>query len=371
MKDPRMVQLAKNLVNYSCRVQPGERVWIEGTGVPAEFMAQLVEETYAAGGVPFVNLRDPKVERAMGMGYTAEQLDWLAEGDAKRMSECQAYIGVRAGDNSYETGDVPQERTALYAKHYGSVVHGGVRVPHTKWVVLRYPVPAMAQQASMSTEAFEDYYFNVCNLDYGRMSKAMDALVRRMEAADQVHITGRGTDLRFSMKGLPAIKCAGEANIPDGEVFSAPVVGTIEGEITYNTPSLYQGVTFENIHLVFREGRIVEATANDTKRLNEILDTDEGARRVGEFAIGVNPYITSAMKDTLFDEKIAGSFHFTPGCCYDDCDNGNRSAIHWDLVCIQTPEYGGGEMYFDGELIRKDGRFVPEDLQGLNPEHLK
>lgn len=371
MKDPRMVKLAKNLVNYSCRVQPGEKVWIEGTGVPAEFMAQLVEETYAAGGVPFVNLRDPKVERAMGMGYTAEQLDWLAEGDAKRMSECQAYIGVRAGDNSYETGDVPQERTALYAKRYGSVVHGGVRVPHTKWVVLRYPVPAMAQQAGMSTEAFEDYYFNVCNLDYGRMSKAMDALVRRMEAADQVHITGRGTDLRFSMKGLPAIKCAGEANIPDGEVFSAPVVGTIEGEITYNTPSLYQGVTFENIHLVFREGRIVEATANDTKRLNEILDTDEGARRVGEFAIGVNPYITSAMKDTLFDEKIAGSFHFTPGRCYDDCDNGNRSAIHWDLVCIQTPEYGGGEMYFDGELIRKDGRFVPEDLQGLNPEHLK
>ena len=286
------------------------------------------------------------------------------------MRECQAYIGVRAGDNSYETGDVPQERMRLYAQHYGNVVHGGIRVPNTKWVVLRYPVPAMAQQACMSTEAFEDYYFHVCNLDYSRMSQAMDALVKRMEATDQVHILGQGTDLRFSIKGLPAIKCAGELNIPDGEVYTAPVNGSIEGVITYNTPSLYQGVTFENIRLVFREGRIVEATANHTQRLNEILDTDEGARRVGEFAIGVNPYITSAMKDTLFDEKIAGSFHFTPGRCYDECSNGNHSAIHWDLVCIQTPEYGGGEMYFDGNLIRKDGRFVPEDLQGLNPENL-
>lgn len=370
MKDPRMVQLAHNLVNYSCKLKPGEKIWIEGTGAPAEFMAQLVEEAYAAGGIPYVNLKEPKVERALAMGYTDQQLDWLASGDGQRMRECQAYIGVRAGDNSYETGDVPQERMRLYAQHYGNVVHGGIRVPNTKWVVLRYPVPAMAQQACMSTEAFEDYYFHVCNLDYSRMSQAMDALVKRMEATDQVHILGQGTDLRFSIKGLPAIKCAGELNIPDGEVYTAPVNGSIKGVITYNTPSLYQGVTFENIRLVFREGRIVEATANHTQRLNEILDTDEGARRVGEFAIGVNPYITSAMKDTLFDEKIAGSFHFTPGRCYDECSNGNHSAIHWDLVCIQTPEYGGGEMYFDGNLIRKDGRFVPEDLQGLNPENL-
>ena len=344
---------------------------IENIGLVREFVVALVEAVYEAGGVPFVTIKDPAVERALRMRCTQEQQSFVAAYEAMRMQGMDAYIGLRSGDNAYDMGDVPADKQQIYAQQVGEKVHSQIRVPHTKWVVLRYPVPAMAQQAGMSTEAFEDYYFNVCNLDYGRMSKAMDALVRRMEAADQVHITGRGTDLRFSMKGLPAIKCAGEANIPDGEVFSAPVVGTIEGEITYNTPSLYQGVTFENIHLVFREGRIVEATANDTKRLNEILDTDEGARRVGEFAIGVNPYITSAMKDTLFDEKIAGSFHFTPGRCDDDCDNGNRSAIHWDLVCIQTPEYGGGEMYFDGELIRKDGRFVPEDLQGLNPEHLK
>ncbi|MGN0779236.1 MAG: aminopeptidase [Aristaeellaceae bacterium] len=371
MKDPRMVTLAHNLVNYSCSVQPGEKVWIEGTGIPAEFIAQLVEEVYAVGGIPYVNLRDPKVERAMGMGYTQEQLDWLAEGDSKRMSECQAYIGVRGGDNMYETGDVPAERSALYAKHYGSRVHGKIRVPQTKWVVLRYPTPSMAQQAGMSTEAFEEHFFNVCNLDYGKMSRAMDALVARMNKADVVHIMGQGTDITFSIKGLPAIKCDGKLNIPDGEIFSAPVMGSINGVITYNTPSLYQGKVFENIRLVFRDGYIVEATCNDTQRLNQILDTDPGARAVGEFAIGVNPYITAAIKDTLFDEKIAGSFHFTPGRCYDECNNGNQSAIHWDLVCIQTPEYGGGEMYFDGELIRKDGLFVPEDLQPLNPENLR
>lgn len=371
MKDPRMVTLAHNLVNYSCELKPGEKIWLEGTGVPAEMMAQLVEEVYAAGGIPYVNLKDPKVERALGMGYTSEQLDWLAAGDGKRMSECQAYIGVRAGDNMYETGDVPQERSACYAKHYGSVVHGSIRVPTTKWVVLRYPTPGMAQQAGMSTEAFEEHFFNVCNLDYGKMSRAMDALVARMERTDEVHIVGKGTDIRFSIKGLPAIKCDGKLNIPDGEVFSAPVVGSIEGRITYNTPSLYQGRTFENISLRFEKGYIVEATSSDTEHLNQILDTDPGARAVGEFAIGVNPFITEAIKDTLFDEKIAGSFHFTPGRCYDECNNGNKSAIHWDLVCIQTPEYGGGEMYFDGELIRKDGLFVPEELKALNPENLK
>ena len=371
MKDPRMTQLAHNLVNYSCRVQKGEKVLIECTGVPEEFTAELVAEVYKAEGIPLVNLKSPTVERAMAMGYTREQLDLMAKYDALRMKDCKAYIGVRAGDNSFESSDVPGANLALYSKHYAQPVHSNIRVPDTKWVVLRYPVPSMAQQAGMSTEAFEDHYFNVCNLDYGKMSRAMDHLVDRLKKTDKVHIVGEGTDLRFSIKGQPAIKCAGEVNIPDGEVFTAPLRESVNGVLTYNTPSLYHGRTFENIRLVFKDGKIVEATGSDTKRINEIFDTDSGARYIGEFAIGVNPYITSAIKDTLFDEKIAGSFHFTPGNCYDDCPNGNKSAIHWDLVCIQTPEYGGGEMYFDGELVRKNGLFVTEDLTCLNPEALK
>ena len=372
MKDPRMVQLAHNLVRYSCDVQPGERVLVEliGDGL-REFGAELVSQVYAAGGVPFVELGEPMIQRALLMGCTADQLDRMADYHARRMRDMQAYIGVRAGDNVYEAGDVPTDRMMLYGKHYSQPVHSQIRVPQTKWVVLRYPLPAMAQQAAMSTEAFETHYFNVCNLDYGKMSAAMDALVARMERTDRVRIVGQGTDLAFSIKGMPAIKCDGKLNIPDGEVFSAPVRDSVQGTITYNTPSLYQGMTFEQVSFTFRDGRIVSATANDTERLNRILDTDAGARYVGEFAIGVNPYITSAMKDTLFDEKIAGSFHFTPGNAYDECPNGNHSAVHWDLVCIQTPEYGGGEMYFDDELIRKDGLFVPEYLHCLNPDALK
>lgn len=344
---------------------------IEAFEVDTAFVTALVREAYAVGAVPSVVLRDNAVQRALMTGATAEKWDEEAAVDARRMSGMDAYIGIRGGSNGYETSDVPAAQTSLYMKHYNAPVHGQIRVPKTRWVVLRYPTPAMAQLAETSLEAFEDHYFNVCCLDYAKMSAAMDALVARMEATDRVHIVGPGTDLSFSIKGMPAVKCDGRLNIPDGEVFSAPVRDSVNGVLQYNTPSLYQGNVFEHTCLTFENGRIVKAESSDTKRSNQIFDTDEGARYVGEFAIGVNPYITKAMKDTLFDEKIAGSFHFTPGSCYDECPNGNHSAIHWDLVCIQTPEYGGGEIYFDDELVRRDGLFVTEELKALNPENLK
>lgn len=340
-------------------------------GHQPELVATLVEEAYAAGAEPIVRLRDMTVQRALLRGGTAEKWAFEAENDAALLRGVQAYIGIRANENSFETSDATTEQTVLYSKHYSGPVHGKIRVPHTRWVVLRYPTPAMAQASKMSMEAFEDYYFNVCTLDYAKMSRAMDALVTRLNAADKVHILGKGTDLTFSIKGLPAIKCDGRINIPDGEVFTTPVRDSVNGVITYNTPSLHMGTQFENIRLTFRDGRITEVDGSDAARLNTIFDTDEGARYVGEFAFGVNPYITEPMLDTLFDEKIAGSFHFTPGHCYDECDNGNKSDLHWDLVCIQRPEYGGGEIWLDGELIRKDGLFVPADLQCLNPEALK
>jgi aminopeptidase len=229
----------------------------------------------------------------------------------------------------------------------------------------------MAQLAEKSREAFEDFYFDVCNLDYAKMGKAMDELVKLMEATDEVRLTGPGTDLVFSIKGIPAAKCAGERNIPDGEVYTAPVRESMNGRITYNTPSEEQGFTFKDIVFDIKDGRIIGAAANDTKRINELLDTDEGARYFGEFALGVNPYILHPMKDTLFDEKISGSIHLTPGASYEDAFNGNKSAIHWDLVFIQRADYGGGEIYFDGRLIRKDGVFVVPELECLNPENLK
>ena len=224
----------------------------------------------------------------------------------------------------------------------------------------------------MSSDEFEDFYFKVCNLDYSKMSKAMDNLVKLMDKTDKVRIVGNGTDLTFSIKGIKSIKCDGKMNIPDGEVFTAPVKNSVNGVLSYNTPSLYSdGFTYENIKFEFKNGKIIDASCNDTKRINKILDTDAGSRYIGEFAIGVNPYITEPMKDILFDEKIMGSFHFTPGSCYDEAPNGNNSQIHWDLVCIQTKKYGGGEIYFDDKLIRKDGLFVIDSLKCLNPDKLK
>lgn len=371
MKDPRIEKLAHNLINYSVRLQKGEKVLIENFGLQRELVTALVKEAYAAGGYPFVLLKDQQVDRSLLMGAQEEQYNMMAEFEANVMSKMDAYIGLRSGDNITEQVDVPAEKMKIHGKTIGKKVHSDIRVPKTKWVVLRYPNSSMAQLAKMSTEGFEDFYFNVCNLDYSKMDKAMDNLEALMNKTDKVRITGPGTDLTFSIKDIPAIKCSGQMNIPDGEVYTAPVKDSVNGVITYNTPSPYQGFTFENVKLTFKDGKIVEATANDTERINKVFDTDEGARYVGEFAIGVNPFIQHPMQDILFDEKIDGSFHFTPGQCYDEAYNGNQSNIHWDLVNIQRPDYGGGEIYFDDVLIRKDGRFVVPELECLNPENLK
>lgn len=370
--DERIKVLAKTLVNYSMKVQRDEKVCVHYTGEATQGLArQIIKEVYKVGGIPFPKYTDPRILRETLLNCTKEQMELKGKTDAALMEEMDCYVGIRGSDNVSELSDVASEKMAIYEKYYSTPVHHDIRVKKTRWVVLRYPNNAMAQLADSSLEGFEDFYFDVCNLDYAKMLKAMTHLVEYMDKTDKVRIVGPGTDLTFSIKGIPAIACAGESNIPDGEVYTAPVKNSVNGSIRYNTPAVYQGFTYENINLTFKDGKIVDASSNNTKRIKEVFDTDEGSRYIGEFAIGVNPYITKPMKDTLFDEKIMGSFHFTPGSCYDEASNGNVSAIHWDLVCIQTPEYGGGEMYFDDLLIRKDGRFVVPELYSLNPENLK
>lgn len=371
MLDPRLTKLADVLVNYSVKAKAGENILIEAYGIDSALVKEIVKKVHAAGAHPFVNLRDHAVIRELVMNGTEAQMQTWADVDAFQMKQMQGYIGVRGGANIYELSDIPADRMKLYNSVYYQQVHFDVRIKDTRWVVLRYPTSSMAQLASMSTEAFEDFYFNVCTMDYGKMSKAMDPLKELMDRTDKVRLVGPGTDLTFSIKGIGGVKCDGELNIPDGEVYSAPVRDSVNGIISYNTPSPHDGFIFENVVLHFENGKIVKATANDTDRINEIFDMDEGARYVGEFAIGVNPYIKHPMKDILFDEKIDGSFHFTPGNCYDDAYNGNKSSLHWDMVNIQRPEYGGGEIWFDDVLIRKDGIFVLPELLVLNPENLK
>ena len=368
--DPRIKKLADLLVGYSCNVQKGEKVLISYEGECCKpLVRQLIKNVYAKGGLPYTVIKDTQITREILLGCSENQIEFMNEYQMAQMKGMQAYIAVRAGDNTSELSDVPAEKLNLYSKITRPVLDQ--RVNKTKWVILRYPNASMAQLSNSSLEAFEDFYFDVCTLDYKKMSKSMDSLVDLMNKTDKVTIKGPGTDLSFSIKDIPAIKCGGECNIPDGEVYTAPVKDSINGIISYNTPSEEQGFTFENIIFEIKNGKIIKASSNNNDRINKLLDTDEGARFFGEFALGVNPYILHPMKDTLFDEKIAGSFHLTPGAAYEDAFNGNKSAVHWDLVTIQRPEYGGGEIYFDNKLIRKDGIFTLPELECLNPENLK
>jgi aminopeptidase len=369
MTDPRYKELAKLLIGYSTELKKGEKILLDVIDVPDEFTVELIRAAREAGGIPLVETRHTRVSREMLLETDADHAGLVRDIEMFRMKKMQAYIAIRGSGNANENSDVPSDRMVLYTKTLRPVLN--YRVNKTRWVVLRWPSPSMAQAANMSTEAFEDFFFDVCTMDYRKMAKAMVPLEKRMKNADKVQIKAPGTDLTFSIKDIGAKSCNGKLNIPDGEVFSCPVKKSVNGTIQFNTPTLYSGTRFENVRLEFENGKVVNATSNNNKRINEILDTDPGARYVGEFAIGFNPFILNPMCDILFDEKIAGSLHFTPGQAYEIADNGNRSAVHWDMVLIQRPEWGGGEIWFDDELIREDGLFVPKDLKPLNPENLK
>lgn len=368
MSDPRYDSLAKVLVSHSTKPKKGERVMIDVSETPEEFVIALIRAVRAAKAEPFVVIHSNRVSRELALGVTATQASTMAEIDLARLKKMQAYIAVRGSHNIAEMADVPQEKSALLSSKLRPALD--YRINKTRWVVLRWPTASMAQQAQMSSEAFADFFFRVCTLDYSKMIPGMKALKALMDRTDRVEITGPGTDLRFSIKGIGSVICGGEHNIPDGEVFSCPVKESVEGYVTFNAPTLNRGIAFDNVRLEFSKGKVVKASANNTKALNEILDTDAGARFIGEFSLGFNPHILHPMRDILFDEKIAGSFHFTPGQAYEVAGNGNKSAIHWDMVCIQRKDYGGGEVWFDGKLIRKDGLFVPAALQALNPDRL-
>lgn len=366
--EPNYLKLANVLTEFSVHLQAGERVLIDAFDIPEAMVIALVQATRRLGAVPFVNLQSGRISRELVNEVDSEQFEVQATWELARMQQMDAYIAVRGSDNIFELSDVDPGKVSRVMTALKPVLD--YRVNQTKWVVLRWPTAAMAQQAMMSTTSFEDFFFRVCTQDYSRMVGGMQALKTLMANTDQVHIKGPDTDLRFSIKGIGAVACGGRHNIPDGEVFSCPVKDSVEGEITYNAPTIYQGISFDRIHLKFENGKIVHAHGSNAERLNEILDSDPGARYIGEFAIGFNPHILKPMRDILFDEKIAGSFHFTPGQAYEEADNGNRSQVHWDMVQIQRPEYGGGEIWFDDVLIRQDGLFVTEELKPLNPEYL-
>lgn len=366
--DPRNIKLAKTLVNYSISLKKYEKVLIEASGFECiELVEAIVKEIYNIGGVPYVNYNNATIQRSLLMEITESQARLKADYDEKFMYEMDAYIAIRDDNNIFQITDVPVENINIFTKATELLSKTRLR---KKWVVIYYPSPSMAQSAKKSTSAFKEFYYKMCNLDYSKMDSAQNVLKTIMENTDFIRIVGPGTDLQFSIKDIPVVKCSGKHNIPDGEIFTSPVKNSVFGYITYNLPSIKNGFLFEGIRLDFKDGKIIKSTANDTERISKIFEIDEGARYIGEFAIGLNPYINDPIHNILFDEKITGSFHFNPGRASEDAFNGNISALSWDLVSIQTPKYGGGEIYFDNKLIRKDGRFVLEELFALNPENL-
>lgn len=372
MLDPRVTRLAELLCDHSTRLDSSDTVLVHASDVPNVAVAEVVRVARSRGARVAVRLESEVVRHALMLAMDEANATMIATNEAFEMDNMTAYISLRGSNNVFMASDIPDQVMSVWQRVYATPVVFERRVPNTKWVGLRWPTPSMAQQASLSTAAFEDFYFRVTTMDYARMEEAAKPLKDLMERTDRVELKGPGLDLSFSIQGIGAVSCHGRRNIPDGECFSCPVKDSVNGEIAFNTVSLYQGQEFSGIRYVLKDGRIVEATAGErTEKLNEILDTDEGARFIGEWSLGYNPHILHPMKDTLFDEKIAGSFHFTPGNAYPPPGgNGNKSAIHWDTVMIQRPEYGGGEVWFDGRLVRKDGLFVLPELEGLNPDRL-
>ena len=372
--DKRIAQLAENILKNSVQLKKGEKIYIEAFGASTkDFFNEFIKETIKLGAVPFYFYNDASFEKSLIEGASEKQIEDYTAIHKRLMEDADCYVAVRGYDDAFALSDVSAKNMDMFGKIFQEQVHMRTRLPKTRWCVLRWPNTSMAAMSRMSLKQFEDFYFDACLLDYRKMGKAMLPLKELMDKTENVHIKGNDTDLTFSLKGIKAIVCDGKMNIPDGEVYSAPVKDSINGYVQFNTDTMYDGVFYSNIRLEFKNGRIVTGTSlvnND--KFQKMLDLDDGSRYMGEFALGVNPYIIHPILDILFDEKTCGSFHMAIGNSYEDeTNNGNKSSIHWDLVKIQTLEHGGGEIWFDNKLIRKDGLFVLPELKGLNPQNLK
>lgn len=359
--------MADVLVNYSTEVREGDIVQIQAFGTVTSPLLKEVYKKCLSNGAKYIDyqLLLPEIGRIFYNNAKESQLGYFPDHKLEFMRKVDVYIGIAAVENAMELANANQANISKYDKTMHPILDERVR--NTRWVICRFPTYGAAQDAKMSLEEYEDFLFSACNIDWAAESAKQEKLRMLMDKTGRVRITAPDTDISFSIRGMKAVKCDGRHNIPDGEVYTAPVKDSVEGYITYNSPSIYQGKEFNNVRLMFEKGKIVNASApHMDEALNKVLDTDEGARYIGEFAIGVNPNITRPMRNILFDEKIFGSVHLTPGQCYEECDNGNRSAVHWDLVKILRD----GEIYFDDVLIQKNGLFVPEELQDLNPSNL-
>lgn len=358
-------QLAKKILSFSCELKEGQNVMLQLVGLNGiGLLRALAEKARDMNANPFIQIEDTEIRRLLV--ERGDKKFWRNQAEVEQlplMKQMDAFVGVRASLNIYEQAEVSRKANKAYADEFLDPVHFKERVNNTNWVVLRYPSEAFAMNAKMPTQKFREFYYKACLLDYNELAEAMKPLEERLRETDKIRLKGEGTDIEFSVKGQNWIPCFGKRNIPDGELFSSPILSSVNGEITY-APSVYQGKPFEFVKLIVQDGVVIDFDSSNNEQLEEILDTDSGARQFGEFSFGLNPVIEEPMYDILFDEKIYGSNHLTLGNDYEIAPNGNESNIHWDLVCI------GADVYLDGEKIRNGRKFITDDLQGLNPENL-
>ena len=362
-------KLANKLVNYSCKVKPNEKVLMSYSDCPDSIIEHLIEEIKKAKGIPLIFRLDKTIKRRLLLNSNEDWFNYYKEIVTPIMSSADAVILIGGSHNDFELSDISAETFSNYSKIYVEPIHFKIRCSK-KWVLLRYPTPSFAQSSGISSESFEEFFYKVCTLDYESLDKKMDNLKNLMENTDKVRIVTPTTDLTFSIKDMPAIKCSGQCNIPDGEIYTAPIKDSVNGHIEFNVPAIDNGMEFNKIKLVFENGKIIDFDCNNKEAFEEILNTDSGSRYLGEFAFGLNPYCTEARKDILFDEKMISSIHLAIGSSYEDCFNGNISAVHLDLIQSHIESLGGGKIYFDDGLIYENGYFIYPNLVDLNPKKL-
>lgn len=362
----KILKLSETIVNYSINVQKNERVLITTQGlVPADLVKALIKDINSREGIANVKIIDEEIWTLLLENTNEERINLLKKILDFEVHNYDSFISIYYNTNDYEEKNVDAD----IRKKLGAETRelSNIRTNKRKWVLLQYPSELDAYKAKMKIDEFREFSFDVMCVDYALMAENIKPLKELIEKTDKVRITAKDTDLTFSIKDIGAIPCCGNFNIPDGEIFTAPVKDSVNGVITFNTPSPYRGMVYNQVQLTFENGKIVKATSlDDDTQLNRIFDTDGGSRYLGEFAFGLNPLINYPMMDILFDEKINGSIHLAVGSCYEEATNGNDSSVHWDLVLIQREEYGGGNIYFDDVLVRENGKFVLPELEKLN-----
>jgi len=355
MSDPRWQQLSEILVNYSTVTKKSEKVLItmmEETTFP--FTRAVYAEVVKAGGLPHVEFQSVLLERELMLHGTKEQLDWLPELNAYGMEWADVYIGLRGSRNPFEFSGIAPGNIAAHKKAMGKV--SGLRNELTRWVLVRVPNESFAQQAEMSHEEMMDFFFEATLRDWAKEAEWYTEIQKEFQAAKRVRILGKETDLTFSTEGRTYEVADGHLNMPDGEVFTAPVDDSAEGQIYFEFPGVYFGERIPGIKLEFSGGKVVNASAEDNEELlHELINMDEGSNRIGEFGVGINYGIQRFCYDILYDEKIGGTIHIALGRAYAECGGVNQSALHWDIIKDLRKE---GGIYLDGQKVSENGRFL-------------